>query len=302
MGIFGEIALWSFIAALLVAMIAAWCQYSRLKRTPAVTATTRHAGLKAIYVHAGPYRIFARVSIDGEDMPHIPAILVHGLVISSRYMEPLAEALRHHVTVMAPDLPDFGESDKPPHALTLVELADALHAWLRACEIPRAILIGNSFGCQILVELAIRHPEVIDRFVLQGPTTDPKARYLLFQIWRDFLNQRREPGNVGRIARIDYAKAGLFRAFATMKILIRDRIEEKLSLIEAPVLVVHGTRDPVAPRDWARQVSTTLPHGRFVAIEGGTHTLNYAYPNEMAEAILPFLLADREQLLQGVEA
>jgi pimeloyl-ACP methyl ester carboxylesterase len=199
---------------------------------------------------------------------------------------------------MAPDLPGFGESEKPPRVLSLAELAEALWAWLRACDIEKAMLVGNSFGCQVLAELAVRHPDVVDRLVLQGPTTDPRARSLPLQVWRDLINGRREPGNVARIARIDYAKAGLARAFATMRILILDRIEEKLPLISAPTLVVHGTRDPVVPQAWAQEVAEMLPNGRLVLVEGGTHTLNYAYADEMAEAILPFLLAERPKLLR----
>jgi pimeloyl-ACP methyl ester carboxylesterase len=265
--------------------------WRHLKQTPAVTDQTRLAGLQGEWTRVGPYRMFARVSAHPAEHPgRLPIVLVHGLVISSRYMEPLAEALGRHFTVLAPDLPGFGESTKPRHALTLPELADCLYSWLRAKGIDRAFLIGNSFGCQILAELALRHPEVVDRLVLQGPTTDPAARHLPVQIWRDFVNGRREPRSMGPVSRIDYAKAGLPRAFATMRMLVRDRIEDKLPRIQAPTLVVRGTRDPVVPQDWAEQAARLLPRGRLVLVSGGTHTLNYAYPDAFASHVLPFLL------------
>jgi pimeloyl-ACP methyl ester carboxylesterase len=227
----------------------------------------------------------------------MPVVLVHGLVISSRYMEPLARSLSSALPVLAPDLPGFGESDKPPRALDLAGLADALRAWLGACGIERASFIGNSFGCQVLAMLAVHHAELVDRLVLQAPTTDPDARSLPIQIWRDIVNGRREPGSIGRIARIDYAKAGLGRAFATMRILIRDRIEDRLPLIAAPTLIVRGSRDPVVPQAWAERATALVPNGRLVMVEGATHTMNYAFPDRMARAILPFLLADHTSLL-----
>src|SRR3954452_22889732 len=274
-----------------IAVMAAVRGWRRLKQAPAVTAETRSAGLKGEWTRVGPYRMFARVSArPAEHSGRPPIVLVHGLVISSRYMEPLAEALGRHFTVLAPDLPGFGESTKPRHVLTLPELADCLYAWLRASGIEKAVLIGNSFGCQILAELALRHPEVVDRLVLQGPTTDPAARHLPVQVWRDFVNGRREPRPMGHLSRIDYAKAGLPRAFATMRMLVRDRIEDKLPHIQAPTLVVRGTRDPVVPQEWAEQAAGLLPRGRLVLIDGGTHTLNYSYPNPFASGILPFLL------------
>src|SRR3954447_7384298 len=272
-----------------IALAAVSRGWRRLKEAPAVTDETRSAGLKGEWTRVGPYRMFARVSARPAENPgRLPVILVHGLVISSRYMEPLAGVLGRHFTVLAPDLPGFGESTKPRHALTLPELADCLYSWLRARGIERAALIGNSFGCQILAELALRHPEVVDRLVLQGPTTDPAARHLPVQIWRDFVNGRREPRPMGPLSRIDYAKAGLARAFATMRMLVRDRIEDKLPHIQAPTLVVRGSRDPVVPQEWAERAADLLPKGRLAIVEGGTHTLNYAYPHAFASTILPF--------------
>jgi pimeloyl-ACP methyl ester carboxylesterase len=37
-------------------------------------------------------------------------------------------------------------------------------------------VLGNSFGCQVAVELAVRHPHRVGGLVLVGPTIDPAAR------------------------------------------------------------------------------------------------------------------------------
>ena len=217
-------------------------------------------------------------------------MLVHGLVISSRYMVPLARALASDFPVYAPDLPGFGESDKPRRVLGVPELAEALHAWMRALGLPRAALVANSFGCQIAAELAARHPGAVDRLVLQGPTVDADARSLPVQVWRTLRNGRTEPAALGRISAVDYAKAGLGRAVRTTRAMMRDRIEDKLPRIKAPTLVVRGSRDPVVPRAWAERVARSLPDGRLVVVEGGTHTLNYADPDRLAAVIRTFLL------------
>src|SRR5690348_9162346 len=260
-----------------------------LAQHPAETDETRRAGLVGTRVQAGPYRMFARVSAHPPENGRLPVVLVHGLVISSRYMEPLAAILGRDFRVLAPDLPGFGESDQPRRILDVDELADALALWLEASGIARAAFIGNSFGCQVLAALALRHPAVVDRLVLQGPTVDPKARSLVVQFWRDIVNGRREPRPMGPLARIDYAKAGIRRALGTARILIRDRIEERLPMIEAPTLVLHGSRDPVSPREWAEEAARLLPRGKLAVVQGGTHTMNYTYPAEFAAAVLPFL-------------
>ena len=197
-------------------------------------------------------------------------MLVHGLVIPSRYMVPLAPDF----PVYAPDLPGFGESDKPRRVLAVPELAEALHAWMRAIGLPRAALVANSFGCQIVAELAARHPEAVDRLVLQGPTVDAGARSLPVQVWRTLRNGRMEPPALGRISAVDYAKAGLGRAVRTTRAMMRDRIEDKLPRVRAPTLVVRGSRDPVVPQAWAERVARTLSDGRLVVVEGGAHLAN----------------------------
>jgi 2-hydroxy-6-oxonona-2,4-dienedioate hydrolase len=137
--------------------------------------------------------MYARVSAVPLPADRPPVILVHGLVISSRYMVPLARRLAPDFQVYAPDLPGFGNSAKPPFTLTLSELADALAEWMTAAGLTRAALVGNSVGCQILAEFALRHPTRADRLVLIGPTVDPAARTARQQLARTFLNSRREP-------------------------------------------------------------------------------------------------------------
>ena len=73
---------------------------------------------------------------------------------------------------------------------------------------------------------------------------------------------------MGPLARIDYAKAGLRRALLTARVLIRDRIEQRLPLIAAPTLVLHGSRDPVSPQQWAEVAARLLPRGRLVVVAG----------------------------------
>ena len=216
-------------------------------------------------------------------------VLVHGMVVSSRYMLPTAERLAPLCNVYAVDLPGYGKSAKPARVLSLAELADALAAWMQAAGLESAHLVGNSFGCQIIAEFALRPPARIERLVLQGPTVDPSARSL----WRQFLrlaqNSSREPKSLGFISLADYWAAGLRRAWATMKIAIADHIEEKLPRVRAPTLVVRGTRDPLVPHDWAARVTHLLPRGSLREIPGAPHTINYSAPDAFVAAIAPFL-------------
>jgi 2-hydroxy-6-oxonona-2,4-dienedioate hydrolase len=130
---------------------------------------------KSVWTPAGGLRMHARVF--GEAAPGGPSvILVHGLVVSGRYMVPAAERLAHDRRVFVPDLPGFGLSESPPCVLDVAGLSGTLSAWMEGIGLERATLVGNSMGCQVITELAARHPERVERAVLQGPTMDPRRR------------------------------------------------------------------------------------------------------------------------------
>lgn len=272
------------------ASLRAWWEW--LRSAPAETKDTCRWGLRGTHIRAGPFAFFMRVparapSEAASVLP--PVVLVHGLVVSSRMVEPLAGALaRYGLHVLAPDLPGFGESAKPLRPLDVTELADALALGLRAAGIPRAIFVGASFGCHVIVELALRDPAMVDRLVLLGPGPEPAARALPLALWRQVLNSQREPRSLGRISRVDYAKAGLRRAAATIRLALRERIEDKLPLVSMPSLVLRGNRDVIAPQAWAERVASLLPQGQLAVVEGA-HVLSYDAPEPTAAAILAFL-------------
>ena len=216
-------------------------------------------------------------------------VLVHGLVVSSRYMVPTAERLALHCRVFAPDLPGFGRSEGPPRALDVAGLSDALSAWMGEVGLERVALVGNSFGCQIIADVAMRHPGRVERAVLQGPTMDPLGRSVPRQVGRFLLDVPREPLSLLPIELLDFLCAGTRRAWRTFRYALEDRIEEKLPHMRVPTLVIRGSRDPIVPQRWAEEATRLLPMGRLVVIPGSAHTVNYSSPLELARVVLPFL-------------
>jgi pimeloyl-ACP methyl ester carboxylesterase len=97
------------------------------------------------------------------------------LAVSHRYLMPLAASLADHHPVHAIDLPGFGLSSDPGRVFDVTEHADHLAAWLEASGLPPVAVLGNSFGCQVAVELAVRHPDRVGVPILIGPTMDPSA-------------------------------------------------------------------------------------------------------------------------------
>jgi pimeloyl-ACP methyl ester carboxylesterase len=220
-------------------------------------------------------------------------VCVHGLGASHRYFLPVARALARDAHVVAPDLPGFGYTRGPVHALDVRGLSLALADWLRVTSRDGAVLLGNSTGCQVLVDLAVHSPQLLGPLVLAGPTVDRRARSVPQQWGRLVANQWFEPPRLGAVLARDWVACGPRRYAETLAGMVADPVERKLHLVPVPALVVRGARDPIVPRRWAREVAQALPQGRLAEVPGAGHTLNWSAPKDLARLVRPLLSGAR---------
>ena len=72
--------------------------------------------------------------------------------------------------VVLPDLIGYGASSKPAGIdYTLALFTDTLHDALVRLGIAKAVLIGNSLGGGIALQMALDHPGFVDRLILMAP-------------------------------------------------------------------------------------------------------------------------------------
>src|SRR4051794_11433431 len=239
------------------------------------------------------YRIAER-SAERADAPTV--VLVHGIGVSGRYLLPLAGRLAAGHTVYVPDLPGFGRSDRLRGRPSVAHLSRLLEQWLDSAGLRRPdVLVGNSFGCQLLVDLAVRSPDRVGRLVLLGPTVDRHARTFRRQAAALARDVVREPPALLAVQAVDYllhlAKAGP-RGFVEM---LHDRVEERLPGVAAPTLVVRGMRDPISGHRWCEEIVAALPRGELAEIPGAPHAVNYAAPDAVADFVAQFAAAGRRK-------
>jgi 2-hydroxy-6-oxonona-2,4-dienedioate hydrolase len=225
----------------------------------------------------------------GEPGKDSPVVLVPGQGASGVSMLPTARLLPRERDVLVVDPPGHGKSDRPRGALSLSSYAAIMAAWLEALDLKQAVWVGHSFGAQVLVELAIERPDIVDRLALISLTVDPEARTMTSQLARLLLDATREPPALLRLLAHDYLRAGLRTLLEIGRVAVRDRVEEKLPLVEAPTLLVRGARDPVVPERWAEQMARLLPRSKLVVIPGATHAVQYVSPLDLAGEVQKFL-------------
>lgn len=214
-----------------------------------------------------------------------PFVLIHGLVISSLYMIPLAECLARRHEVHALDLPGFGRSEAPVRGLSIPELADAVIGWLDEMRLPRCHLVANSMGCEVAAHVAVKAPGRVVSMILVGPTLDPHAFAVVTQTLRLMRDALSEPFRLWMNWGFDFFRAGLRRAFGTTREMFRDHIENQLPQVIAPTLIIRGGTDPTVPQQAAETLRRLLPRGELLVIENEPHCVHYTDPETICRAV-----------------
>ncbi|MDQ4064988.1 MAG: alpha/beta hydrolase [Actinomycetota bacterium] len=214
-----------------------------------------------------------------------PVVFAHGLLVSSRYMQPTAAEIPEDVEVWGPDMPGWGKSDNPPHILDVPELGRWLGRWIEVHGLHDVVLVANSFGCQYAADLAAHDASRIKALVLAGPTMDPARRTAVRQAARWALNGAHEPPALFGVIARDLLDFGLLRLAVTYRHGLRDAIEDKLPRIPVPTIVMRGGRDTLVTQRWAEEAAGLLPDGRLVVVDGAAHTLNFNSPEAVANVV-----------------
>ena len=198
-----------------------------------------------------------------------PFVLVHGIGVSHRYFEPVARLLASHGDVWMIDLPGFGSAPKPPGNPTIDDHARVVGQFLKRHGITRPVLVGHSMGSQIVAALAEQSPELTDRVVLIGPTSEAKARSLLRHFWRLSIEFVIDPWRVKGVVGVDYVvRCGMPYYLKQLPNLFEDHIEKRMPVLAARVLVIRGRNDPIAPREWCEALAESAVDGEFAEVAG----------------------------------
>jgi pimeloyl-ACP methyl ester carboxylesterase len=225
---------------------------------PEIGATVDAGGVKTNYLESG----------DGP-----PVILVHGSgpgVTAYANWRGVLPVLGERYRVIAPDLIGFGFTERPAEArYDLQTWADQVVDLMDALDLPKASMVGNSFGGAIALRIAAQHPDRVDRMVLMGSMgVDFPITEGLDRVWGytpSFENMRKVldvfaysrelvPDELAEVRYRASMQPGFQESFGSMFPEPRQRSVEAMCTPEDDIrklphqtLVVHGREDQVIP-------------------------------------------------------
>ncbi len=233
-----------------------------------------------------------------------PVLLVHGNTGSSLWWTRMGEV--PGARLVAPDLPNFGGSDRLESAEASgssdIDLyADYLIAFAEALGLSRSVLVGHSLGGAVAISALVRRPELWVSAVLvdSAPPTGlvtPEAHYAAierFKTDRALLRSALgavcptldDPAFLDRLT--DEALRMNPESFAgNARALARFDRRADCGLYPGSVRVVWGRKDAIVTEAMARATAEAFPKGTLEILEHVGHSAMVEDPTAFREILV----------------
>ena len=243
--------------------------------------------------------------------PHAETVvLVHGLgKAAARDWSKLMPALAERYTVLALDLPGFGQSNKGNHHYSPDNFARVLDALVEKRVPRRFTLIGHSMGGSVALAYVAAYPQRVSRLVLvdavgvlhRSVYVEHLARVgaqraigldspWFESVVRAIQNRMENwPLRGELVLRDSDVRQRLLRgdpsaisAFA----MVEHDFSRVLRAIAAPTLVIWGAEDIIAPLRSGQALASAIPGARLTVIEGAGHAPQLQFPDRFNPLVI----------------
>jgi 3-oxoadipate enol-lactonase len=246
-----------------------------------------------------------------------PLVMIMGFGGGCRGWYFQVRAFKKHYSVVTFDNRGIGKSDKATEPYTIGTMASDTLGLMDHLGIEKAHVLGMSLGSLVAQEIAIEHPERVDKLVLAcasiGETQEDDMHERMVQAFKvkegpdgvDLRSVNFEEA-MDTVVALSFNKR-LYRMLLTpmSKVYVKmigvdghlSQIEavmgyntlDRLHRIKAPTLVLTGTEDNIVPPKYSEQIASLIPNARLVKVEGGSHALNIEMRSRFNKEVLDFL-------------
>ncbi|BBE17755.1 alpha/beta hydrolase fold [Aquipluma nitroreducens] len=202
-----------------------------------------------------------------------PLVLIHGggSTIQTTFGR-VIPMLAKHRQLIAVELQAHGRTSDRVGEVSFEQDADDVAALLRNLNILKADIFGFSNGGTTALQIAIRHPELVDKLVAASALC--KRNGVPSQFW-DFMKQARLE-NMPEQLKEGYKKVALdtnglqvmHDKDAKRMVDFKDIPDEKIKSIKASTLIIIGDKDVITP-EHAIEMHRLIANSELAIIPGG---------------------------------
>jgi pimeloyl-ACP methyl ester carboxylesterase len=257
-----------------------------------------------------------------------PLVLLHGIGESAFSWSWVLPDLARAYHVYAPDLPGFGDSDKPNVDYSPDFFMRFVAAFLDTLGIERAVLVGNSFGGTMAIRLALSAPSRVTALCLVGSAglgqaVHPSMSSLTLlgygelaimagktplgatqRAWSRAMlllanPQLARPEWIAEQVRLSQMPGFLEAVIRSLRAQLdivgqREVLLDQLPRLTMPTLLIWGTHDWIFPATQAQEAVGRLQYGHLVLLSNCGHLSQIECPDRFVAALHQFLM---EQVL-----
>jgi pimeloyl-ACP methyl ester carboxylesterase len=246
-----------------------------------------------------------------------PLLLISGLATDLRIWACQRLVFGRRFRCIALDNRGSGRSDKPDGPYTLEQMAADAVAVLDAEGVGRAHVVGHSMGSYIAQVLAVQYPDRLRSLTLAGTACRHQPwRLELLARWQEtarhhgvhawarrafpYLLGPRTAWTLGLFINLLWPiilqqPAHAFDSQIEAILGAPEGERGRLSEIEAPTLVVCGSRDTLTTPADAAEITALIPDARVVTLKGAGHGLMLEAAPDFNAAVLEFLAGVEHQ-------
>lgn len=214
-------------------------------------------------------------------------VLLHGWGSNIKLFSNLIDLLSKKYTVVAMDMPGFGESQEPPSAWCVDDYVDFVIKFLADYDAKQVMLLGHSFGGRVIIKLNSRKdlPFTVSKVILVDsagilpPKSNKKSwRTRKYKMGKAFLStkiMRKIAPNALEKLRVKYGSADYVAASPLMRqVLVKvvnEDLEPLLPNIKCPTLLIWGVNDTATPLSDGEKMEKLIPDAGLVKLENAGH-------------------------------
>lgn len=243
---------------------------NKMTTTKADTFTFKsdYADVNGLKIYYEMYLPAGQTSGEGK-----PLVLIHGggSTIQTTFGR-IIPMLAKHRQLIAVELQAHGRTNDRENDLSFEQDADDVATLLKQLNIPRADIFGFSNGGTTALQIAIRHPELVDKIIAASALC--KRNGVPSQFW-DFMKQARlenMPEQLKEGYKEVAAEPGGLQIMhdkdAKRMVDFKDIPDEQIKSIKAPTLIIIGDKDVITP-EHAIEMHRLIANSELAIIPGG---------------------------------
>lgn len=222
-----------------------------------------------------------------------PVILLHGGLGNADYWANQVPALAEQYKVIVADSRGHGRSTRSDAPYSYELMASDVLALMDHLGIDKAALVGWSDGGIIGLDIAINHPERLDKLFAFG------ANYSVSGL-RDDIESSVVFGAYVEKAGADYARLsqtpGEYEAFLNavgeMWATQPEYGADQLRAIAVPTAIADGAHDEAIRQDHNKEMAGLIPGAKLVILPDVSHFAMWQDPEQFNAVVLDFLTAE----------